>query len=481
MLHSLISFCYTLQFKQIVREIRSLFFVIIYIVLSISGVGQTTVTFLLSSTWTCPADVSSVTVQCWGGGGAGGGASGLNSSNTRSTGGGGGGGSYAQKTISVTANTQYTITVGEGGIASSVKPGDRTYSQSGGESNFSYGIKLVKAVGGSGGQNMVGGADDPDQHKGLGGAGGLTSGNVATTSHAGGNGKTSPDATGASGYGGGGGSSAGSDGPGTSATSRIGAVANANGGGGNGGNGGESITTTPTNFIAASSALQNSGGGGGGSHANLDQAWKIGGNGGSGKVILTYNSSTLPVNLIYFTSYKIKSGILLEWSTASEENNIGFVVEKSLNGIEFKEIGFVKSLSESGNSYNILKYSFIDKLPAEIKNLYRLKQIDKDEKFNYSNITVQLFDDPVAPSVSLLHPNPGEGRLNLVISNPINESICVKLRDIYGKIVQSKLYELFEGDNQIFFDASHQKNGFYIINIENMNSKIIKSMRYIKL
>ncbi len=469
-----------IQFKKSGASIRSFLLLIFIFPLSFVGIGQITETFLSSSTWTCPAGVSSVTVQCWGGGGAGGGASGLNSSNTRSTGGGGGGGSYAQKSISVTANTQYTITVGAGGIASSVKPGDQTYSQSGGISNFSYGSELVKAVGGSGGQNMVGGADDPDQHKGLGGAGGLTSGNVATTSYAGGNGKTSPDATGASGYGGGGGSSAGSNITGTSATSRTGAVANANGGGGNGANGGMSKTTDPNIFIAASSALQNSGGGGGGSHANLDATWKIGGNGGSGQVVLTY-TATLPITLSSF--YSISDGVhnQLVWTTETEINNLGFEVQGSSNRLNFQNIGFVNSQSHQNNSNTQITYYFTDMSPKGINTYYRLNQIDLDGNSKYSPIVRTNGANLFSITVNTLYPNPGNDKIYLIIASPENETISITLSEINGKIVKTKNYELIKKNNLIFFDMSDQQSGSYIIKIMKINGRIIKSLQFIKL
>src|SRR5205809_2118880 len=69
--------------------------------------SQTSQTFSTSGTWTCPAGVTSITVECWGGGGAGGGATG-----NPSAGGGGGGGSYVKNTaLAVMVGTTYTVNV----------------------------------------------------------------------------------------------------------------------------------------------------------------------------------------------------------------------------------------------------------------------------------------------------------------------------------------------------------------------------------
>ena len=81
------------------------------LVVSTEFFAQTdTYTVAGTQTWTCPAGVSSVSVQCWGGGGGSGGASNI----LNSAGGGGGGGAYAYSVINVTPGTTYTINVGAG-------------------------------------------------------------------------------------------------------------------------------------------------------------------------------------------------------------------------------------------------------------------------------------------------------------------------------------------------------------------------------
>ena len=91
----------------------------LFILLFNSGLAvaqtPTTTVFTSSTTWTCPAGVTSVTVECWGGGGGGGG-----SGATSNGGSGGGSGAYVKKVgIPVTAGTNYTITVGTGGAGGS--------------------------------------------------------------------------------------------------------------------------------------------------------------------------------------------------------------------------------------------------------------------------------------------------------------------------------------------------------------------------
>jgi hypothetical protein len=225
-----------------------------------SASAQTVVTFPSSSTWTCPAGVTSIKVECWGGGGAGGGAN--NVASTFS--GGGGGGAYTVNTaLTVTPSTVYTITVGTGAT------GTNFSGTAGGNSIF--GSSLVIANGGAGGTTVDGGA-------GAGGAGG------AGGTYAGGAGAAGVSASTSSGAGGGG---AGSTGAGGAAS---GITAGAAGGtdGGIGGAGRGSVAGSGNGNPGATY-----GGGGGGARAN-GASFRLGGNGANGFVRITYTPVSLP-------------------------------------------------------------------------------------------------------------------------------------------------------------------------------------------
>ena len=124
-----------INFHQYVTQILFLLFS------TFSSVAQTTETFQTagSYTWVCPANVTSVTVQCWGGGGGGG-----NSNNSTANGGhGGGGGAFSQSTLSVTPGQTYYLSVGSSGsgapVSSWIEAGD------GGDSWFNS-IIIIQAV-----------------------------------------------------------------------------------------------------------------------------------------------------------------------------------------------------------------------------------------------------------------------------------------------------------------------------------------------
>jgi hypothetical protein len=250
-------------------------------------------TFTTSGTWTCPAGVTSVTVQCWGGGGAGG--SGTNGNTSANAAGGGGGGAFAQSTLSVTPGTQYTVTVGAGGASTSPTTGTLT-GGSGGNSWFG-GPSAILAAGGAGGSNStavaIGGI--PVTLEGIGGPGGSAASSIGTFVYSGGNGFTPT----ADSSGGGGGGSAGTNAAGNSAASITGATAVVSGGaGGTGGTG-----------SANGNAGSPPGGGGGGEAGGT--SLRSGGAGATGQVIITYSNSTfatiIPIENITFNNVNVSN------------------------------------------------------------------------------------------------------------------------------------------------------------------------------
>ena len=91
----------------------------------------------------------------------------------------------------------------------------------------------------------------------------------------------------------------------------------------------------------------------------------------------------LPIELLYFKGSVYNSDNILHWSTASEDNNDYFTIEKTKDGIDWE---IVTRESGAGNSSNQLYYSSVDENVESIINYYRLKQTDYDGKFKYSDI-----------------------------------------------------------------------------------------------
>jgi hypothetical protein len=97
--------------------------------------------------------------------------------------------------------------------------------------------------------------------------------------------------------------------------------------------------------------------------------------------------SVLPVELIQFNATKLENNVLLTWATASEKNNSGFEIERSYDASNWNKIAFVAS---NGNMFSKTNYTHIDEKALENKGLlyYRLKQLDDNGSFKYSEIRV---------------------------------------------------------------------------------------------
>ena len=139
------------------------------------------------------------------------------------------------------------------------------------------------------------------------------------------------------------------------------------------------------------------------------------------------NPIPLPVELISFTGQAKGNYNLLNWTTASENKNKGFAVERSTDAASFREIGIVKG---SGNTSQETNYHFTDEQPFSGKNFYRLKQMDMDGKSKYSAV-IELINKRDA--AAFLYPNPAGNEIKVITGQ--KEQLYII--DIYGRNVLS--------------------------------------------
>ena len=230
-------------------------------------------------TWVCPNDVTTITVECWGGGGAGGSAVFATAGST--LGGGGAGGSYAIKnTYSVTPDTTYYLNVGAGGVPTTTNTPpitSGTFSTPGGDSWFGTSTTpdIVLAKGGQSGKNAS------SNNAALGG-GVPQAGSFGDTFYTGGSGSQGSSAVGWAGGGGGGAGSTGMGNTPANATG-LGGTATASFGGAGG------ISNPKGTNAVGGNGLNYGGGGGGARSSSSNPAFFAGGTGAQGLVKITYN------------------------------------------------------------------------------------------------------------------------------------------------------------------------------------------------
>ena len=179
---------------------------------------------------------------------------------------------------------------------------------------------------------------------------------------------------------------------------------------------------------------------------------------------LTEVLSPLPVELTAFNAEMISNYVELNWETASELNNRGFEIERSVEKNRWDIIGFVEGNSTTSESN---RYYFIDNLPLEGKNYYRLKQIDMDGTFSYSSVVEVEYIPAYKYALQQNYPNPFNPSTNINYSLASDEYISLKVYDMLGREVRSLVDEYqSKGTYKVVFDSQNLPSGFYIYKLQ---------------
>lgn len=163
---------------------------------------------------------------------------------------------------------------------------------------------------------------------------------------------------------------------------------------------------------------------------------------------------TLPVTFLNFSGSNDGSSNLLRWSTANENNNRGFEVQRSQDGISYSVLDFVNSKALNGNSTSLLNYTFTDHHPAGTRQYYRLRQVDIDQRSELSNIISIEGEKPLRLTIDRLFPNPARNFVTIQVSAPYKEKITIVLADMSGKILRQKVINAEAGVNTLTVDIS---------------------------
>lgn len=189
---------------------------------------------------------------------------------------------------------------------------------------------------------------------------------------------------------------------------------------------------------------------------------------------LSLDCVQLPIELIDFNGFAKEGYNILNWQTITEINNDVFEIEKSNNGVLFSLVGKVKG---AGNSSNHLEYNFIDNNPNARISYYRLKQIDFDGEYTYSNVVAVKQNKGSEVSI---FPNPTAGKVKLNFVSRYDGNYKINVFDISKAIYEQELF-VEKGNKIINFDLFENLNkGFYIVKITDENDNIIKTERIVK-
>ncbi len=207
--------------------------------------------------------------------------------------------------------------------------------------------------------------------------------------------------------------------------------------------------------------------------------------------------NTMPVELASFNAKALKNDVILSWKTATETNNFGFEIERititghpeqpratPLGGAEgapkgdWIKIGFVEG---SGTTNAPKSYSFTDK-SASGKTLYRLKQIDRDGKFEYSQtVEVTAVSAPQEFGLEQNYPNPFNPSTAISYQLSANGFTSLKVYDALGREVSTLVNEVKDaGTYSAQFDGTKLSSGVYVARLTSNGKSQMRKLLLMK-
>jgi hypothetical protein len=174
--------------------------------------------------------------------------------------------------------------------------------------------------------------------------------------------------------------------------------------------------------------------------------------------------STIPVELTLFTANVVGSDVVLNWQTATELNNSGFDVERSEDNINFSKIAFVPGF---GTTTEPKSYSYTDQSISSGSYYYRLKQIDYDGSFSYSEVVEVEMPLVTEFALEQNYPNPFNPSTTIRFNLPEKEFVTLKIYDVMGNEIATLIREeKSAGNHTINYDASELSSGTYFYKLQ---------------
>ncbi|HZG01766.1 MAG TPA: T9SS type A sorting domain-containing protein, partial [Chitinophagales bacterium] len=189
-----------------------------------------------------------------------------------------------------------------------------------------------------------------------------------------------------------------------------------------------------------------------------------------------FGNAVLPVELSAFTGWNEGTINELAWQTESESNSRHFELERSYDGAVFETIALVEA---AGYSTLTIDYTYTDNSPRAGFNYYRLKAVDLDGSYEYSNAIALEVKTKDAQCV--LYPNPTVGNVYLQIDNRDGQTLRVELSDASGRVLATDLVSGVRLNQTVGFDLSNLPNGWYGVNVKNQNNEPVYGQKIYKM
>ncbi len=178
----------------------------------------------------------------------------------------------------------------------------------------------------------------------------------------------------------------------------------------------------------------------------------------------TYTGPILPVELLDLTGYITNNTAVLKWTTLTEKELNNFDVERSDDGINFKNVGTVKAV---GNSSVANNYSYLDYTSFNEIKYYRLKQVDINGKFSYSK-TISIHNNLKSDEIGIF-PNPVSDLLILQSKGINKKSLDIELMNVNGQVAKRR--QFLQGSTICYLDVKSIDSGTYFLSVSDGTTK----------
>ncbi|HEY2723004.1 MAG TPA: PQQ-dependent sugar dehydrogenase [Chitinophagaceae bacterium] len=184
---------------------------------------------------------------------------------------------------------------------------------------------------------------------------------------------------------------------------------------------------------------------------------------------------SLPVTLISFNVTATNDGNMAEWVTASEENVDSFELERSTNGFDFASIDNQPALNKEGQN----RYSFNDGNFPHGDIYYRLRMVDIDKHYKYSNVVKLSSNAANNEKVLLVTPDPVVSNFTLSGNFSEDGTVQVVIRDIAGKKIKVFNKTVTVGFNSLFIgDLNKLQSGVYFVEVHGKDT--VQKAKFVK-
>ncbi len=202
--------------------------------------------------------------------------------------------------------------------------------------------------------------------------------------------------------------------------------------------------------------------------------WVSSGTGNFNLQVITPVGVALPLELASFTGKTTSSSNILQWETLTEKNVQSHIVERSVDGVKWMEVGRKAGQMES---YASVKYELEDRAPLA-KAYYRLRSVDFDGAENFSN-TIVLTRKGEHFGITAAFPSPTKDQVTVQFASLTEENVTIQVMDISGRLVLVQEYAADNGINEAVLQLDGLQAGVYLVRISNATSTA-EPMRIVK-